>query len=84
MRLEGTRSNWDAAGAVVRLTAGGVTQTRLVSAGTSFLSDGGRTVDFGYGAAKEIDRVEVLWPSGQKSVVEKPVPQRRTIDMTEP
>jgi len=74
----------DAAGAVVKLTAGGKTQIRLVSAGGSFLSDAGRYVDFGYGTAKEIDRVEVIWPSGARSVLDKPTAERRTIDITEP
>lgn len=84
VRLEGTGSNWDAAGAIVKLTADGKTQTRVVSAGSSFLSDGGRYVDFGYGTAKEIDRVEVIWPSGARSVLDKPSAERRTIDVTEP
>ena len=84
IRLEGTGSNWDAAGAIVKLTADGRTQTRVVPAGSSFLSDGGRYLDFGYGTAKEIDRLEVIWPSGLKSVLDKPTAERRTIDVTEP
>lgn len=84
VRLEGTGSNWDAAGAIVKLTAGGRTQTRVVAAGGSFLSDGGRYVDFGYGTAGEIDTVEVIWPSGLRSVLDKPTADRRTIDVTEP
>jgi hypothetical protein len=84
VHLEGTASNWDAVGAVVRLTSGGRTQTRQVAAGGSYLSDPGRILDFGLGAEKEIDRVEVLWPSGQKTVLDHPEPRRGRIVITEP
>ena len=84
VRLEPTGSNWDAAGAIVRLTAGGRTQTRVVAAGSSFLSDPGRYLDFGYGTGTEIERLEVIWPSGQRSVLDKPPVERRTIDVIEP
>ena len=85
VQLEGTASNWDAVGALVRLTAGGRTQTRQVAAGGSYLSDPGRMLDFGLGKEAEIDRVEVLWPSGQKTVLDHPEPTRgRIIVVTEP
>jgi hypothetical protein len=82
--LQGTASNWDAVGAVVRLTAGGRTQTRQVVAGGSFLSDAGRGLDFGLGGAQAIDRIEVLWPSGRRSVTEAPAPRRGKITISEP
>ena len=47
-----------------------------VAQGVSFLLLPGcpqlLTDDFGLGSAGEVERVEVLWPSGRRSVVEKP------------
>ena len=65
--LEGTRSNRDALGAVIELTAGGRTQTRLVQPFGSFLSQSSRGVYFGVGDAAFADRVVVRWPSGESA-----------------
>lgn len=62
--LEGTRSNRDAIGAVVRVTAGGQVQTRMVRTGGSYASQSDRALVFGLGAAQSAERVEVRWPSG--------------------
>ena len=63
-RLIGTRSNRDAIGATVRVEHGGISQTRMVKSGSSYLSQSELPVTFGVGRRDQIDRVVVSWPSG--------------------
>lgn len=72
VRLKGTRGNRNAYGAEVRLTAGGMTQRRWIRSGGSYLSHSDTRALFGLGAATAADRLEVRWPSGKSTVVEKP------------
>ena len=65
LKLVGTRSNRDAIGARVRLTAGGKTMTRQVEAGSGYASQMMFPVHFGLGNATSIDGVEIRWPSGE-------------------
>jgi len=74
LRLIGTRSNRDAIGARVRLTAGGVTQVREVRAGSSYLGQHELRVHVGLGEAAAIDRLEIRWPSGDVEIVEGGAP----------
>jgi hypothetical protein len=63
-RLIGTKSNRDAIGAVVRVTAGGVAGSRTVKSGGSYLSQSELPVTFGLGRRDSLDRVTIQWPSG--------------------
>jgi enediyne biosynthesis protein E4 len=65
IRLEGTRSNRDGFGAVVRVTAGGETQSQMLRSGSSYLSQSERILTFGLGTRTQADAVEIRWPSGQ-------------------
>jgi len=64
-RLVGTKSNRDAIGATVRVLAGGVTQSRMVKGGSSYLSQSELPVTFGLEKRDKIDRVVIDWPSGR-------------------
>ncbi len=64
--LDGTRSNRLALNARLILTAGGMTQSSQIFSGGSYLSQNDLRVHFGLGAATKIDKLTVLWPSGQK------------------
>ncbi|OLE53196.1 MAG: hypothetical protein AUG51_14480 [Acidobacteria bacterium 13_1_20CM_3_53_8] len=64
LKLVGTRSNHDAIGAYVRLTAGGKTMTRQVEAGSGYASEAWLPLHFGLGSAERIDSIEITWPSG--------------------
>ena len=65
LRLTGTgKSNRDAVGAVVILTAAGRRQRAEVMGGTSYLSASDLRLHFGLGSARQIQRVEIRWPSG--------------------
>ena len=63
LTLQGTSSNRDAVGAVVRAVAGGRAQVRQVTAGEGFYSSHDMRLLFGLGGATEAD-VEIRWPSG--------------------
>jgi hypothetical protein len=62
--LAGTKSNRDAIGARVRVTAGGRTQISEVRSGGSYLSQNDRRAHFGLGPATRVDRIEIRWPGG--------------------
>jgi hypothetical protein len=64
-RLVGTKSNRDGIGATVRVFAGGVTQSRLVKGGSSYLSQSELPVTFGLEKRDRIERVVIDWPSGR-------------------
>jgi hypothetical protein len=64
-RLVGTRSNRDAIGATVRIFHGGVTQSRAVHSGSSYLSQSELPVTFGVGTRDRVERVVITWPSGR-------------------
>ncbi len=65
LRLVGTKSNRDAIGASVQVVHGGVSQTRLVKSGSSYLSQSELPVTFGLGRRDRVDRMIVTWPSGR-------------------
>jgi len=64
-RLQGTKSNRDAIGAVVRVLDRAGNQWRMVRSGSSYLSQSELPVTFGVGKRSEIDRVVIEWPSGR-------------------
>ena len=64
LRLEGTKSNRDAIGARVELTAGGRTQVHEVRSGGSYLSHNDMRLHFGLGMATRVDRIRIRWPNG--------------------
>jgi hypothetical protein len=64
-RLTGVTSNRDGIGATVRIVHGGVTQSRMVRSGSSYLSQSELPVTFGVGTRDLIERVVVTWPNGR-------------------
>jgi hypothetical protein len=84
LKLVGSRSNRDAIGAQVKLTAGGRTVYRYVSAARSYLSQVELPVTFGLGNATTIDSIEIMWPSGSRqSIAGLGVDQMHTIVETD-
>jgi hypothetical protein len=63
-RLEGTKSNRDAVGAVVTIEAGGRRQLATRFGGGSYQSARDPRVYFGIGSATKVESVEIRWPSG--------------------
>ena len=64
-RLVGTKSNRDGIGATVRVFVGGLTQSRLVKGGSSYLSQSELPITFGLEKRDRIERVVIDWPSGR-------------------
>jgi len=67
VKVQGTGLNRDALGARVDITAGGVTQTRMVMPSRSYLAQVELPVTFGLADAARVDRVTVTWPDGKSS-----------------
>ena len=66
LTLAGTKSNRDGIGALVTVTAGGLTQTRLCHTDGSYLSSSDKRVHVGLGKATAAETVSVQWPSGRR------------------
>jgi hypothetical protein len=64
-RLIGTKSNRDAIGAAIRIFLNGMTQSRLVKSGSSYLSQSELPVTFGLGKLAHVERAVISWPSGR-------------------
>jgi hypothetical protein len=81
LELEGTgKSNRDAIGAEVTLTAAGKEQRAQIMGGTSYCSAGDMRLHFGLGEARLVNRVAVRWPSGEIDTLRNvPVNQLRRI-----
>lgn len=85
IRLVGRRGvSRDAAGAVVRVIAGGSAQVRQATIGSSFTATEDPRLHFGLGAAETIERIEVEWPwpTGRRAeVFEGPFDSRRLVTL---
>ncbi len=63
-RLRGQKSNRDAIGASITIETGAGRQTRILQAGSGFLSQHGKELFFGVGETKGPVRASIRWPSG--------------------
>jgi len=78
VKVVGSASNRAGIGARVAVTAAGRTQVAEVASGQSYLSQGDLRLHFGLGASV-VDRLEVRWPSGRRSLLESVAADRLTI-----
>jgi hypothetical protein len=62
--LEGTASNRDGIGAIVRMTAGGVTQMRMQDGGIHERGQNHARLHFGLAKHGQAEKITVQWPSG--------------------
>ncbi|HEY2158855.1 MAG TPA: CRTAC1 family protein, partial [Isosphaeraceae bacterium] len=65
LRLEGTKSNRDAVGAVITATIGKRTLRAWRTGGGSYQSASDGRIHLGLGDSNRVDSVEVRWPSGR-------------------
>jgi tetratricopeptide (TPR) repeat protein/peroxiredoxin len=63
-RLQGTKSNRDAIGASITIETGAGEQTRMLQAGSGFLSQHSKDVFFGLAQAEGPVRASIRWPGG--------------------
>lgn len=72
VRLIGSGKNTNALGAVLRAEIAGVSQTRYITTGGSYLSQSELTATFGMGQATSITRLTVRWPDGSQGEFPNP------------
>ena len=82
IKLIGTKSNRDGIGTVVKLTAGGESQSEMLRSGSSYLSASELVLTFGLAMHKQADSIEIRWPSGQVDKLAN-VAAGQTITVTE-
>ncbi|MCX8107215.1 MAG: CRTAC1 family protein, partial [Verrucomicrobiae bacterium] len=69
LKLEGTRSNRDGFGALVKVHAGGRVLVAENRCDTTYVFQSDTRLHFGLGTNSHIERIEVRWPSGQTQVL---------------
>jgi hypothetical protein len=84
VRLEGTTSNRNGLGAVVKVTAGGSTYIKVLDGNSGYLSHSVYPLYFGLGDAESVDSIEVTWPSGKTQSVKAPIKINSVVDVREP
>ena len=84
VKLVGRRANRDGVGALVRVQAGGRTQTMVNDGKTGYLAQSVVPLYVGLGAAMHADVVSVKWPGGATQTVRGPFPSGRLVMVREP
>jgi Flp pilus assembly protein TadD/peroxiredoxin len=69
-RLHGQKSNRDAIGAAVTVEAEALRQTKVLQAGSGFLSQHSKELFFGVGKSEGTVRASIRWPSGSTQTFE--------------
>ena len=77
------RSNRDGLGATVKVQAGGKTYTKYHDGKSGYLSQSLIPLYFGLGEATNVERVEVLWPSGIRQVLTNGIAVNSLLKITE-
>lgn len=83
IHLVGKRSNRDGIGAVVKVTAGGMTMTQVMDGSSGYLSHCDLPLYFGLGDAATAERIEVRWPSGTVQTLPGPIAGNRLLEVVE-
>jgi len=84
VKLVGSRSNRDGLGARVTVTTPEAAYTRVLDGQSGYLSHSVYPLYFGLDDAEAIERVEVVWPSGEKQVVSSGIPINDVLEIAEP
>ncbi len=72
VKLCGTKLTRDAIGTVVKVSTPNNSWTKQLLAGDGFMSSNERVLQLGLGGSSEITSVEVRWPSGEMTLLERP------------
>jgi hypothetical protein len=81
LQLVGRRSNRDGVGARVTMQTGQGTQVAIAKSGSGYLGSSDPRIHFGVGGETRIDRIQILWPDGNKQVLEDlPVDEFRIVE----
>jgi hypothetical protein len=82
LNLVGTKSNRSAIGARVTLKTGAQLQFQEVTSQSSYYSHNDDRLHFGLGQNKQADVIEIVWPSGDREVLNY-VPANRIVNIKE-
>ncbi len=82
LKLVGVKTNRNAVGAKVKLTAGKLTLVDEVRSGDSYLSHSDWRLHFGLGQVRTVEQVEIQWPNGGIEKL-KTLPINQTLVITE-
>jgi hypothetical protein len=82
LNLIGTKSNRSAIGARVTLKAGAQLQVQEVISQSSYYSHNDHRLHFGLGQNKKADLIEIVWPNGDREVVDN-VPANKIVNIKE-
>jgi hypothetical protein len=82
LHLVGTASNRDGIGARIKITAGGKSQITQKRSTTGYLSQNDPRIHFGLAEQENIEKIEIIWPSGKLQVLEN-VKANQILDITE-
>jgi hypothetical protein len=72
VELEGRASNRSAIGARVELHWNGTRQVQEVHGGAGFSAQNQRRLHYGLGAATQVERLVIRWPSGRMQTIAAP------------
>lgn len=81
--LQGNLSNRDGYGARVTVVAGDLVQHHEKQSAHGYNSTNDPVLTFGLGSRTAVDRIEVVWPSGVRQVIERPA-VRSLVTIVEP
>ena len=82
IRLEGSKSNRDGIGAVVKVMTKAGPQYNHMTTSVGYASSSHGPVHFGLGAEDKAEQVEIRWPSGIVQTLRK-VPGGRVLEVKE-
>ena len=83
LSFRGTRSCRDGLGAVVKVHAGRQTYTKVYDGLSGYMSHSLYPLYFGLDDADKVEKIEVIWPSGQVQILAGPIDINKRITITE-
>jgi len=83
VKLVGTVSNRDGLGATVKVHCGAKTYVRYHDGKSGYLSQSCMPLYFGLDEATNIERIEVVWPSGKTQILTEGIPTNTLLTITE-
>ncbi len=83
LRLVGTKSNRDGIGARITVTSGDLKQMTQKKSTNGYLSQNDPRLHFGLNKHEQVDRIEIVWPSGVTQTLEN-VKIGQVVTVTEP
>jgi len=84
VKLRGIKNNYFGIGSNVKININGKKSlVKAITCGSGYLSQNGNTLFFGLNKTKAIDSIEVIWPGGDKQMVQGPIKSNRTIIINE-